>query len=84
MRIPGKRVKTTRLVRGGRFVVALDVEMVIPTDDPSEPCYESETVQLVREVAERAERGDIAWLEEHGQVYERIKSDREAASTQSA
>ena len=70
MRVPGERVKATRLVRGGRYVVAVEVEMVIPPDDPSEPCYESETVQFVREVAERAERGDAAWLEQHGQVYE--------------
>ncbi len=72
MRIPGERVKVTRLVRGGRYVVALDLEMVIPIDDPSEPCYESETVQLIREAAEHAERGDAAWLEQHGQVYELI------------
>lgn len=72
MRIPGERIKTTRLIRGGSYVVAVDVEMVIPPDDPSEPCYEAETVQLVREIAEHAERGDTGWLEQHGQVYERI------------
>jgi hypothetical protein len=76
MRIPGERVKATRLVRGGRYVVAIEVEMVVPPDDPSEPCYESETVELVREVAERAERGDTSWLTQHGQVYELIGSDR--------
>ena len=74
MRIPGERVKATRLVLGGRFVVAVEGEMVIPPDDPSEPCYESETVELVREVAERAERGDTTWLAQHGQVYELIGS----------
>ena len=84
MRIPGERVKATRLVRGGRYVVAVEVEMVIPTDDPSEPCYESETVQLVREIAEHAERGDTAWLEEHGQVYELIGSGRGGISMQRA
>jgi hypothetical protein len=72
MRIPGERISTTRLVRGGRFVVAVELEMVIPPDDPSEPCYESDTVELIREIAERAERGDTAWLEQHGEVYERI------------
>jgi hypothetical protein len=55
MRIPGKRFKRTRLVQGGRYVVAIDVEMVIPPDDPSEACYEPETVELIKEVAERAE-----------------------------
>jgi hypothetical protein len=72
MRIPGERVKTTRLVRGGRYVVAVEVEMVIPLDDPTEPCYESETVQLVRDIADHAERGETDWLAEHGQVYELI------------
>ena len=57
-----------------REVVAVEVEMVIPPDDPSEPCYESETVELVREVAEHAERGDADWLARHGQVFERNAS----------
>ena len=74
MRIPGERVKSTRLVRGGRYVVAVEVEMVIPPDDPSEPCYESETVELIREITERAKVGDTAWLEQRGEVYELIGS----------
>jgi hypothetical protein len=69
MRIAGKRVKRTRLVRTERYVVAVDVEMVIPADDPSEACYESETVQFLREVQSRAESGDVAWLTSHGKVY---------------
>jgi hypothetical protein len=43
--------------------------MVIPVDDPSEPCYESETVQLLREIKERAEQGDVEWLSKKGKVY---------------
>jgi hypothetical protein len=81
MRIPGERVKTTRLVRGGRYIVAVEVEMVIPPDDPSEPCYEPETVQLVREIAER---GDTTWLEQHGQVYELIGSGQRPTPTRTA
>ena len=69
MRIPGQRIKRTRLIQTDRFVVAVEVEMVIPDDDPSEPCYESETVQLLREVKERAEIGDVAWLCQKGKVY---------------
>ena len=69
MRIAGERIKRTRLIQTEKFVVAVEVEMVIPHDDPSEPCYEAETVQLIREVKERAERGDLAWLEQHGKVY---------------
>ncbi|MEK7269547.1 MAG: hypothetical protein AAB215_01245 [Planctomycetota bacterium] len=73
MRIPGKRVARTRLVRTPRFVVAVDVEAVIPEDDPAEPCYESETVRLLREVEERAGRGDLEWLRRHGKVYQAME-----------
>lgn len=69
MRVPGKRIKRTRLIQTEKYVVAVEVEMVIPADDPSEPCYEAETVRLLREVKDRADRGDVAWLMQHGKVY---------------
>ena len=74
MRVEGKRFKRTRLIQKGRYVVAVEVEMVVPPDDPSEPCYEAETVTLLREVADRAERGDVEWLRGHGTVYELVDS----------
>jgi len=72
MRIAGKRIKRVRWVHTERYVVAVEVEAVIPVDDPSEPCYESETVQLLREVEERARRDDVEWLKQHGKVYEAV------------
>ncbi len=69
MRIPGERIKRTRLIQSEKYVVAVEVEMVVPVDDPSEPCYESETVQLLREIQERADQGDVAWLAKRGKVY---------------
>jgi hypothetical protein len=72
MRIPGERIKRTRLVQTDKYVVAVEVEMVIPVDDPSEPCYEAETVQLLREIKDRAEREDINWLANKGKVYEAV------------
>jgi hypothetical protein len=66
MRIEGQGVKRTRLIQTNRFVVAVDVELVVPSDDPSEPCYEAETVQFLRQVREKAESGDINWLKRHG------------------
>jgi hypothetical protein len=69
MRVAGERVKRTRLVRTDRYVVAVEVELVVPEDDPDEPCLEAETVRFLREVRERAEQGDEAWLRRHGQVY---------------
>ncbi|MBN1508610.1 MAG: hypothetical protein JW955_17310 [Sedimentisphaerales bacterium] len=74
MRIPGKRVLRIRLVRTQNFVVAVEVEAVIPEDDTSEPCYEAETVQLLRDVEVHAERGDIEWLQQHGTVYQATKA----------
>ena len=72
MRIEGQRSKRTRLVQAGRFVVAVEVEVVIPEDNPSEPCYEAETVQLLRDVAEHAARGERDWIRQYGAVYELV------------
>lgn len=72
MRIPGERIKKTRLIQTDRYVVAVEVEMVIPLDDPSEPCYEAETVKFIREVKDRAERDELNWLKQHGKVYEAV------------
>jgi hypothetical protein len=72
MRIQGKRVRRTRLVRTERYVVAVEVEAVIPDADPSEPCFESETVELLREIETHAVRGDVAWLRQHGKVYSAV------------
>ena len=69
MRIAGDRLKKTRLIQTEKYVVAVEVEMVIPPDDPSEPCYEPETVRFLREVKECAERDELNWLQEHGKVY---------------
>ena len=69
MRIAGERIKRTRLIHTDRYVVAVEVEMVIPPDDPDEPCYEAETVQLLRRVQEHAEQGDEPWLRKHGKLY---------------
>lgn len=67
--LPGKRVKRTRLVRTDRFVVAVEVEAVIPDADPSEPCYEPAVVELLRQVEAHAKSGDVEWLKQHGKLY---------------
>jgi hypothetical protein len=38
--------------------VAVEVEMVIPVDDPSEPCLEAESVQFLKHVKEHAALGE--------------------------
>lgn len=74
MRIPGQRIKRTRLIQSEKYVVAVEVEMVIPTDDPSEPCYEAETIQLLREIKKHADQGDTSWLMNHGKVYAALEA----------
>lgn len=74
MRIDGKRIKRTRLIQADKFVVAVDVELVFPVDDPGEPCYESETINFLKEVKERADLGDLIWLRQHGKVYEAVSA----------
>lgn len=72
--LEGKRVRRTRLVRTEQFVVAVEVEAVIPDADPSEPCYEPRTVELLREVEKHARQGDVPWLQRHGKVYAAVSA----------
>jgi hypothetical protein len=74
VRIPGERIKRIRWIHTDRYVVAVEVELVVPPDDPSEPCYEAETIRLLRDVEEHARRGDVAWLQRHGRVYEAVNA----------
>ncbi len=72
MQIPGKRVPRTRWIHTDRYVVAVDVELVIPDADPSEPCYEPHTIEHLRDVEAHARRGDVDWLMRHGRVYQAV------------
>lgn len=74
MRIAGKRIKRTRLIRSENYIVAVEVELVVLQDDPSEPCLESETVQFRRNVKEHADRGDLNWLTQNGKVYAAVNA----------
>ncbi len=69
MRIAGNRIKRTRLIQSEKLVVAVEIEMVIPIDDPTEPCLESETVELLREIKDHADQEDVAWLKGKGKIY---------------
>jgi len=61
-------------LQAAKYVIAVEVEMVIPADDPSEPCYEPETVQFLREVQAHADQGDVDWLTKHGKVYAALEA----------
>lgn len=72
MRAAGRRLKQTRLIQTDRYVVAVEVELVIPDADPSEPRFKPETLKFLREVTEHAEQGDVEWLRRRGRVYEAV------------
>ena len=56
-------------MRRGRYAVEVEVEVVYPAGDPSEPCLEPATVRWLDEVARRAEKGDVAYLKSVGEVF---------------
>jgi hypothetical protein len=68
----GRRVRQVRWVHAPRCVVRVEVDAVIPDDDPSEPCFEPATVEFLREVHDRAQAGDLDWLRRIGDVYVRM------------
>jgi len=74
MNLPGKTVKRTRLIRTERYVVAVDVDAVIPDADPSEVCFTPQTVEMLRQVELHARRGDVSWLKQHGRVYAAVEA----------
>lgn len=72
MDFEGKRVKRTRWIHSGLCVVRVEVDAVIPVDDPSEPCFEPKTVEFLRDVRDHADAGDIEWLKRVGEVYAKV------------
>jgi len=67
-----RREKMKRWLQRGQYAVELEVEVVYPVDDPSEPCLEPKTVRFLDEVAQRAEKGDLAYLRKVGRVFQAI------------
>ncbi len=67
-----RREKRIRWVQRGRYAVEVEVEVVYPADDPSEPCLEPETVKWLDEIARKAELGDIEFLRSVGRVYQAV------------
>jgi hypothetical protein len=64
-----RREKRKRWVQRGRYAVEVEVEVIYPADDPSEPCLEPATVRWLDEIARRAEQGDVAYLRTVGRLY---------------
>ncbi|HUT11390.1 MAG TPA: hypothetical protein VMY42_12895 [Thermoguttaceae bacterium] len=65
-----RREKRKRWVQRGQY--AVEVEVVYPEDDPSEPCLEPATLRWLDEVARKAEEGDLQYLKKVGRLFQAV------------
>ena len=69
-----RQEKRKRWVPRGEYAVEVEVEVVYPADDPSEPCLEPDTVRRLDEIARRAAEGDVDYLRKVGRVFQAIST----------
>jgi hypothetical protein len=67
-----RREKRIRWVQRGQYAVEVEVDVVYPAEDPSEPCLEPDTVRKLSEIAKRAEMGDVTYLKSVGRVFQAV------------
>lgn len=67
-----RREKRKRWVQRGQFAVEVEVEVVYPAEAPTEACLEPATVRWLDEIAQRAERDDLAFLRQVGRVFQAV------------
>ena len=67
-----RREKRKRWVQRGEYAVEVEVEVVYSQEDPNDPCLEPATVRWLAEVAQKAEEGDIQYLQNVGRVFQAI------------
>lgn len=65
-----KRITT---VRRGEYLVEVPIDVTYSPEAPDEPIIGPNTAQLLDEVARRATEGDVAWLKQHGKVYQLVE-----------
>jgi hypothetical protein len=70
--MPDRREKRKRWVQRGQYAVAVEVEVIYPEGDPSEPCLEPATVRWLDEIARKAEEGDVEYLQKVGRVSQAV------------
>ena len=70
--MPETREKRKRWVQRGDYAVEVEVDVIYPADDPSEPCLEPATVRLLDEIARKAEEGDVEYLRRAGRVFQAV------------
>ena len=72
MTMADRREMRKRWVQRGQYAVEVEVEVVYPEDDPSEPCLEPATLRWLEEVACKAEEGDVEYLQEVGRLFQLV------------
>jgi hypothetical protein len=71
MNLEGKRIKVPKWIHAQACVVQVEAEAVIPTDDPTEPCLEPQTLRWLDHLQALADAGQIDELRQYGTVYVR-------------
>jgi len=66
--IKGARLKVPQWIHGRLCVVRVEVDAVIPDEDPSEPCFEPAAVKWMDELQELADAGKVDELAKYGDV----------------
>ncbi|HEV8603745.1 MAG TPA: hypothetical protein VGQ99_00170 [Tepidisphaeraceae bacterium] len=67
----GKRVKVPQWIHSAKCAIHVEVDAVIPDEDPSEPCFEPKAVKFMDELQRLANEGRVDELAKHGEVYVR-------------
>lgn len=70
--MPERREKRKRWVQRGDYAVEVEVEVIYPADDLSEPCLEPSTLRWLDEVASKAQEGDLEYLQRVGRVFQAV------------
>ena len=68
-----RREMRKRWVQRGDYAVEVEIEVVYPAEDPSEPCLEPKTLRRLERIARRAEAGDLKYLRTVGRVFKAIR-----------
>ncbi len=67
-----QRERRKRWVQRGQYAVEVEVEVVYPEDDLSEPCLDAATVHWLDEIARKAELGDVEYLRKVGRLFQAV------------
>ena len=67
-----RRETRKRWVQRGQYAVEVEIEVVYPEDDQTEPCLEPATVRWLDEVGRKAEEGDVEYLQKIGRLFQAV------------